>query len=304
MYLSEKLYRFSLYSNQTINEKLNYYLNNTIIEFSMPKSQSNYSKIHIDNTPLEHLFEKIFIDTFGAKYIASLAKEVEFTSSKNTSYFADYVLTSKKNKYIFEENGVQYHHPKIIGEEKYKNQLDKQNDFTLFGFKTFRFSTDNLLFKEQISDFLLMYLDKPDEFIHSSIYKNKRGIVLYDHQVNTLESLDNDRLNNKNTSLIVLPTATGKSEIILSDLEKDYVKSKVSNVLILVSTNAIKDDWIYRLSYFDYNIKVELYNNEFKIKNTLSKDYYDYIVVDEAHHANRSVTHLNNINKKQLSSYV
>lgn len=288
MYLSEKLYRFNLSNDKTIDEKLNYYLNNTIVNFSMPKRQSSYSKIHIDNTPLEHLFEEIFIDTFGAKYIDTLSKEVEFTSSKSASYFADYVLISKKNKYIFEENGVLYHHPKIIGEDKYSNQLEKQNDFTLFGFKTFRFSTDNLLFREQISDFLLMYLDKPNEFIHSSIYKNKRGVTLYDHQVNTLDSLDKDRLNNKNTALIVLPTATGKSEIILSDLEKDYIKNTVSNVLILVSTNAIKDDWIYRLREFDYNVKVDLYNNEFKIKNTLSREYYDYIVIDEAHHAQAS----------------
>ena len=66
--------------------------------------------------------------------------------------FVDYVVETSTGSYAIEENGVHYHHPQLIGLEAYKRQLEKQNTLSLMGFKTFRFSFENLRFKDQAID--------------------------------------------------------------------------------------------------------------------------------------------------------
>lgn len=124
------------------------------------------------------------------------------------------------------------------------------------------------------------------DFIPKSIIKSKRGFALYDCQTDALARIDNDRFNGQTSSLIVLPTAAGKSEIFLSDIEKEYVKNIVKRILIMVPTTRVKEDWKERIKeIINYEIDVECYNSVFNFKNIKGQDYYDYILVDEAHHS-------------------
>ena len=81
-----------------------------------------------------------------------LSREYGICDENGKNYFLDYLVRTRKGKYAVEENGVTYHHPQIIGEEKYKHQLRKQNTCALWGIKLFRFSTEDCAFENRIED--------------------------------------------------------------------------------------------------------------------------------------------------------
>ena len=72
-----------------------------------------------------------------------LTREYGICDENGRNYFLDYFVRTKDQKYAIEENGLDYHHPQIIGEEKYRNQLKKQNTCALWGIKLFRFSKED-----------------------------------------------------------------------------------------------------------------------------------------------------------------
>jgi len=247
-----------------------------------------FSNTHIDNTPTELLFEDIFVNAYGSEALECLRKEVAISYNGNKNYFIDYVIETKNGNFAFEENGINYHHPCVVGKEKYNELLDKQNTIVLLGYKLYRFSSDNLHFKEKVTEEIKSILPNKCEFIPKIIFKNNRGLELYKHQTDILKQLDIDRLNGKTTALIVIPTAAGKSEICISDLGKESIIKNANRILIMVPTLRIKEDWLERIEVIKDKyevIDVEIYNTIYIKKNNLDQDYYDYIIFDEAHHA-------------------
>ena len=287
-FIYDRLFRYNFDGNvSSLIEQIESDLNQEVIDIELSDDGGHFDKSHIDNTPLEHEFEKVFTEVYGSDALYCLQKEVSISNHDSSNVFVDYVVETVNGNYAFEENGVSYHHPCLIGKEAYQKQLQKQNILNLFGFKVYRFSSQNIDFKEQMIEKIKQYIPNKESFIPKSIIKNGRGVVLYEHQTNILKELDKDRLFNNNTSLIVLPTASGKSEIILTDLEKEYIKEKCNRVLIMVPTTKIKADWESRVInlHNNYQIDVMCYNAVFRKKNSITQEYYDYIVVDEAHHS-------------------
>lgn len=98
-------------------------------------------------------------------------------------------MRTKDEKYAVEENGVTYHHPQIIGEEKYKNQLKKQNTCASWGIKLFRFSTEDCAFENRIEDDIKQYFgNDPSNFIDNGL-KIDRSVELYEHQSISLQEI-------------------------------------------------------------------------------------------------------------------
>ncbi len=293
MLSSRCLLRFNLSGNTSklIEEIIDLIKNHSIKDNDYLDDGGSFSDAHIDNTPLESSFEEIFANAYGNEALECLRKEVSISYGGNKNYFIDYVIETKSGNFAFEENGVNYHHPLIVGKKRYKELLDKQNTIMLLGYKIYRFSTENLHFKDKVVEELKSFLPDKKEFIPIIIFKNSRGMELYSHQTDILKQLDIDRLSGKTTSLVVIPTAAGKSEICITDLEKEYIKMEVKRVLIMVPSLKIKEDWLERIKvikkYYEV-IDVMFYNNVFIHRNELSQDYYDYIVFDEAHHAQAS----------------
>jgi superfamily II DNA or RNA helicase len=291
MQMNNKLLRFNYDNNELeIIESINNIINNSSKNEYEDKG-GFFSDSHIDNTPVEAIFENVFTEAYGNEALECLRKEVSISNGTTGNYFIDYVVETRTGNYAFEENGVNYHHPLIVGKKRYKELLDKQNAIIQLGYIVYRFSTDNLHFKDKIIEELRYYLPNKESFIPKMIYKNERGLELYSHQTDILKQLDIDRLNGKNTSLIVIPTASGKSEICITDLSKEYIKKSCKRILIMVPTTKVKEDWENRVKVIkDYYEKIDVlfYNTVFTHKNELPQDYYDYIIFDEAHHAQAS----------------
>ena len=242
-----------------------------------------------DASPLELHFEQSFTNAYGINALKFLSREYGICDENGKNYFLDYLVRTRNGKYAVEENGVTYHHPQIIGEEKYKNQLRKQNTCALWGIKLFRFSTEDCAFENRIEDDIKQYFGKDtSEFIDDGL-KIDRKVELYEHQTVSLQEIQKRREAGIKAFLIVLPTAAGKSKIVEEDL-REFAKSRQDfKGLILVPGVNILADWEDRIrtSLPELKDKIEIKTYAYMARHyaDVQPDYYNYLVVDEAHHA-------------------
>ncbi len=242
-----------------------------------------------DVSPLELHFEKSFSNAYGMNALKYISREYGICDENGKNYFLDYFVRTKDEKYAVEENGVTYHHPQIIGEEKYKNQLTKQNTCASWGIKLFRFSTEDCAFENRIEDDIKQYFGSDaSKFIDDGL-KIDRTVELYEHQSISLQEIQKRRDAGIKAFLIVLPTAAGKSKIVEEDLREFAKNKKDFKGLILVPGINILTDWNQRvhnsLPELEDKIDIRTYAYMARHYTELSSDYYNYIVVDEAHHA-------------------
>lgn len=242
-----------------------------------------------DVSPLELHFEQSFSSVYGMNSLKYLSWEYGICDENGKNYFLDYFIRTRNEKYAVEENGVTYHHPQIIGEEKYRNQLRKQNTCALWGIKLFRFSTEDCAFEDRIEDDIRQYFGKDtSEFLDDGL-KIDRKVALYEHQTLSLQEIQKRRDDGIRAFLIVLPTAAGKSKIVEEDL-REFAKNRQNfRGLILVPGVNILQDWKERIQKFlpelTENIEIRTYAYMARHYTETARNHYNYLVVDEAHHA-------------------
>lgn len=241
-----------------------------------------------DPSPLEMLFEKCFASVYGMDSLKYLQREYAINSAGGKTYFLDYVVSCKDGRKIgIEENGIHYHHPMLIGEDRYRNQLDKQNTCALLGIHLYRFSTEDCQFEDRIEDDIRLFFGTTtDAFLEQGL-QAERKVCLYEHQELTLKEIEARRESGIKAFLVVLPTASGKSRIIEEDMARCAAKKKDFRALVLVPSVNVKEDWNRRVSSNLKGISVMVCTYAWMIRNCerYTREYFDYIVVDEAHHA-------------------
>ena len=287
MAASDQLFRFYISDSEEDCNEITDWLDGKPENMELNDTGGSFDKAHIDNTPLEKTFEDLFSEAYGKASVGYLQKEYSISMKGGRNAFVDYVIETDNGTYAIEENGVHYHHPQLIGEERYQRQLEKQNTLSLLGFKTYRFSFENLRFKDQAIDRMKAYFGNSTGFHNAGFLNGSRGFRLYDHQINILKQMNEDRANGINTSLVVCPTGSGKSQIAIEDITALYRSGKIQNVLVMVPTKAIQKDWTKRLAELGNTlpITIDLYNRTFLRKKEAAPDVYDYILFDEAQHA-------------------
>lgn len=286
MHQFNRVFRFLGYSHLEVDKYLS--RNEIIMPINPTRNVGDRSE-QSDVSPLELHFEKSFSNAYGMNALKYITREYGICDENGKNYFLDYFVRTKDEKYAVEENGVTYHHPQIIGEEKYKNQLRKQNTCASWGIKLFRFSTEDCAFENRIEDDIKQYFgNDPSNFIDNGL-KIDRSVELYEHQSISLQEIQKRRAAGIKAFLIVLPTAAGKSKIVEEDL-REFAKNKHDfKGLILVPGINILADWIQRihnsLPELEDKIDIRTYAYMARHYTELSSDYYNYLVVDEAHHA-------------------
>lgn len=286
MHQFKRVFRFLGYSHFEVDKYLS--RKEIVLPTSYTRSVGDRSE-QSDVSPLELHFEKSFSNVYGMNALKYISREYGICDENGKNYFLDYFVRTKDEKYAVEENGVTYHHPQIIGEEKYKNQLTKQNTCASWGIKLFRFSTEDCAFENRIEDDIKQYFGSDaSKFIDDGL-KIDRTVELYEHQSISLQEIQKRRDAGIKAFLIVLPTAAGKSKIVEEDLREFSKNKKDFKGLILVPGINILTDWNQRvhnsLPELEDKIDIRTYAYMARHYTELSSDYYNYIVVDEAHHA-------------------
>ena len=244
---------------------------------------------HADSSPLELLFEQNFTDVYGMRALKYLQKEYRISDEDGNNYFLDYLVDTADSRVAIEENGIHYHHPQLIGIEGYRKQLRKQNTCALWGLKLYRFSTEDCRFKDRIEDDIRSYLGKDTSGFREAGLLLERKTELYEHQEISLAQIEERREKGIRAFLIVLPTAASKSRIVEEDIQKFAAGKEQFRALILAPNTNIIADWKERidkdLQPLQDRIDIKTYSYAVRHYHEKTRDYYSYIVVDEAHHA-------------------
>ncbi len=264
----------------------------------------NRTEQDIDPTRPESTFEDGFIAAFGDSFRGSLAREFPYYDCEGKRRFVDYVLFAKDGKIAIELNGESFHHPAAIGPKRYRSQLFKQNSLAADGFKTFRWSLRGMADREKFVQELQVFFGNPSAFLSRPQFRLDRQLAtidLHEHQIDALGQLAEERKNGRRNFLVVLPTGTGKTEIFIKDIESFLLADLSFKALILVPSRKLRTQIIARLKLrlpgHRSHIGDDLFTavSSFVVVQTytfMHRHYYqveggrfDYIVVDEAHHA-------------------
>lgn len=285
MKIYRRVFRFLGFDPETI-EKCLQKSRQEVLHFTKKISERGE---HADSSPLELLFEQNFTDAYGMRALKYLQKEFRISDEDGNNYFLDYLVDTADSRVAIEENGIHYHHPQLIGIEGYRKQLRKQNTCALWGLKLYRFSTEDCRFKDRIEDDIRSYLGKDTSGFREAGLLLERKTELYEHQEISLAQIEERREKGIRAFLIVLPTAAGKSRIVEEDILKFAAGKEQFRALILAPNTNIIADWKERidkdLQPLQDRIDIKTYSYAVRHYHEKTRDYYSYIVVDEAHHA-------------------
>ncbi len=287
-----------LYNSDTFESELNDLLSPSQLEFK----KENYADRNIsspDNTAIESEFETRWQEVYGLDALQFVHKEYGLIDVKQNQYFYDFVVETTDGFIGVEENGVSYHHPQIIKNTLYKKQLDKQNTFIRSTGKLFRWSSIDCQNTQRVNEEIKSFFKDRSNFISKGLSVGQRSVELYSHQKDTLLKIQQNRAVGKQAFLVVFPTAAGKSKIIEEDLKSLLIENPTMRICIASPTVAISEDWFSRIKNLSESLEIKpkigpdhfsqivigtyhvLYGNI----NKLDRNHFDYIVVDEAHHA-------------------
>lgn len=284
MHEFERLFRFHQYDF----EKIAYFLNCGEVSGNVDYTGKVADRgDNADASPLEFLFEKNFSSVYGMNAIKYLNKEYGIFDNTGKNYFLDYYLRTNNGNLAIEENGLYYHHPQIIGADRYRRQLQKQNTCALWGVKLYRFSTEDCKFESRIEDDIRNYFGKDTSNFRENGLVVDRKVELYDHQSVSLEEIAKKRVAGIKAFLIVLPTAAGKSRIVEEDIQEFSKEKDGFRALVLAPGTNTVEDWKIRVkeSLPGLNIDIFTYSYMARHYTEYQSDYYNYLIVDEAHHA-------------------
>lgn len=286
MHHYEKVFRFLAEDVETVEEVVNSAKLQGDMDFTLRAANREENA---DASPLELMFERNFTNVYGMNALKYLWKEYGVIDNEGHNYFLDYYVRMSNGGIAVEENGVSYHHPQIIGVERYRKQLRKQNTCTQWGIKLYRFSTEDCQFESRIEDDIRSFFgDDVSKFEENGLLIDRR-VQLYDHQVATLQDIEQKRAEGVNTFLIVFPTASGKSKIVEEDMRAFAAGKEDFKALVLAPNTDIVKDWYRRIdeSLGEYKNQIEVNTFAYIVRNytNMSPDEYSYIVIDEAHHA-------------------
>ena len=147
---------------------------------------------------------------------------------------------------------------------------------------------------DRIEDDIRSYLGKDTGGFREAGLLLERKTELYEHQEISLAQIQERREKGIRTFLIVLPTAAGKSRIVEEDIQKFAAGKEQFRALILAPNTNIIADWKERidkdLQPLQDRIDIKTYSYAIRHYHEKTRDYYSYIVVDEAHHIRNTET--------------
>ncbi|GAB6172182.1 hypothetical protein JCM15765_16600 [Paradesulfitobacterium aromaticivorans] len=90
------------------------------------------------NSAAEDLFVELFCDTFGPDKSQYLFLQYPFTDIYGNRRFIDFALESEDVKIAIEIDGETYHNPYKVSNNKYYDDLTKQNSLIYQNWKVYR----------------------------------------------------------------------------------------------------------------------------------------------------------------------
>ncbi|WP_421133122.1 DEAD/DEAH box helicase [Alteromonas sp. A079] len=300
MHKFERVYRF-IDNEQPEDELLiDAFLNDSADEYDFRQFGPDRQISETDPTRPEYNFESLFEQVYGSKYLHALEREYQYVDLLGRGRYVDYVLKTINGEIAIELNGESFHHPLHISQSRYQSQLLKQNSLMKGGIKVFRWSNAGMADEKKFADQIRHYFGHEDKFCAKPTASQFRdiGFSLFKHQQDALADIENSRTQGKNTFLLVLPTGTGKTEVFIADYGNQKEQGNANRALVIVPFKDLREQtksrFLKRIPTLSVSSEITDLNADVIVQTTqaiqrqfasLSSHHFDYIVVDEAHHA-------------------
>lgn len=248
----------------------------------------------------EDAFIEIFAQAFGLDQVQSLAHEYPVSDIYGNARSVDYAIDCDGTKVAFEIDGLQWHLPGHITVEKFEDDLLRQNSLIHQGWRVFRWSDRQIMAKpETVKQELQLFLEKVFEVssIHDFLPKQKAALFeLRNHQQEALDALETMRAEGKTIALITHAQGAGKTILAVADAKRMAGRTLFiahRRELVLQARKAFKTIWpeaetgillgnSKETGAFNLVASIQSINEKL---HQFNKDQFDYLIVDEAHHA-------------------
>lgn len=257
-------------------------------------------KVNSVNSKAEDLFVQLFCETFGPDKTDNLYVQYPFVDIYGNHRFIDFALENQEMKIAIEIDGETYHNPKKISDNKYFDDLLKQNSMIYEDWKIYRWAYNQLLKQpEKVKDELVTFLgETPFLKELETFLPTQQGKVfeLREYQKEALENLTQMREKGETIALLFHATGVGKTVTACMD-----AKTTGGRTLFLVNAIKLAEQaeatfakiWpeaargFYTGNSKETDADVLFATVQSISRNLLefSPDSFDYIIVDECHHA-------------------
>ena len=252
------------------------------------------------NSRAEELFVQLFCEAFGPEKTENLQVQYPCVDIYGRHRYIDFALESPESKIAIEIDGETYHNPSKVSENKYADDLLKQNSLIYDNWKVYRWIYSQLEKQpEKVKDELITFLGTSPMFkaFEADLpVQMGQTIELRDYQQEATENLQKMREDGKTIALLYNATGVGKTITAATD-----AKAVGGRILFLV--NALKlasqaketfaKAWPEAtLGEYTGSQKDMTQTVIFATVQSISKDLekfsptdLDYLIVDECHHA-------------------
>ena len=243
---------------------------------------------------------QLFCEAFGPEKTENLQVQYLCVDIYGRHRYIDFALESPESKIAIEIDGETYHNPSKVSENKYADDLLKQNSLIYDNWKVYRWIYSQLEKQpEKVKDELITFLGTSPMFkaFEADLpVQMGQTIELRDYQQEATENLQKMREDGKTIALLYNATGVGKTITAATD-----AKAVGGRILFLV--NALKlasqaketfaKAWPEAtLGEYTGSQKDMTQTVIFATVQSISKDLekfsptdFDYLIVDECHHA-------------------
>ena len=250
--------------------------------------------------PCGELFVQLFCEVFGPEKTENLQVQYPCVDIYGRHRYIDFALESPESKIAIEIDGETYHNPSKVSENKYADDLLKQNSLIYDNWKVYRWIYSQLEKQpEKVKDELITFLGTSPMFkaFEADLpVQMGQTIELRDYQQEATKNLQKMREDGKTIALLYHATGVGKTITAATD-----AKAVGGRTLFLVNALKLASQaqetfakvWPEAtLGEYTGSQKDMTQTVIFATVQSISKDLekfsptdFDYLIVDECHHA-------------------
>lgn len=251
------------------------------------------------NSGAEERFIELFCDVFGPERGQYVYMQYPFVDIYGGHRTIDYALHSQEGRIAIEVDGNQWHQPGIVSEDKYHDDLLKQNSLVYEGWKVYRWTSRQIeKTPERIKDELVTFLGTSPllRYIEDTLPPQQgKAFELREHQEEALAQLEAMRSAHETIALLYHATGTGKTVTAVSDakrLGKRTLFLAHTKELVYQAYNCFRNLWPevsvgrYVEGYRETDAYVVCGSIQSVAANIgiFAPDDFGYLVIDECHH--------------------
>ena len=251
------------------------------------------------NSGAEDRFIDLFCETFGAEKGEYVYLQYPIVDIYGNHRFIDFALNFPDGKVAIEVDGNTWHQPGKVSEQKYHDDLLKQNSIVYDGWKIYRWTSSQLeKSPDRVKDELVTFLGQSPlfQYIEDALPPQQGStFALMDHQEEALSGLMKMREESKSIALLYHATGTGKTVTAVSD-----AKRVGKRTLFLAHRHELVDQAINAFRKIWPDVTVGRYEGSVREKDAyvvcgtvqsiagnledFQPDDFGYMVIDECHH--------------------